>query len=522
MDNTKPKTVWNDKLEHVVLDIGESSKAYKIMHIIVAQQASKSYSMYMLVGIILGPLSGVISGIGVAVDSENILDLNKAINDFKNVGYVPTMGGIHNGHISLIKKSQKKCEKTLVSIFVNPTQFNDKSDFKKYPRNVNNDIKILKKHKVDYLFIPYLREIYKKNTKKININNKDKILCARKRKGHFDGVLTVMNRLLNLIKSKYVFMGEKDYQQLFLIKKYLSKKYKIKIINCPIIRDKNRLALSTRNVLLSKKNYFKACSIANYLSLTKKKLNKKNLSTSLKLVIKKLENLHLWFRQNRWLKWFTICTRCLVAFGFILPGYVKVIGERFTDLHNNQPMGHYLQALFETGYYYTFIGVMQIVAGILLLIPRTVLLGVLIYFPIILNICILSWSVRFEGSLFTSPLMVIACLYLFWWNFDRLKYILPFPGKALPAALPRQELNNKFPWLFFSFVAMTLVGVTTFAVTAFEVLPRNTLIDCNSQFKGTNRTQAGAEFCDCIHVNGRPVSQCLEEYEKAADDKLTN
>ena len=223
---------------------------------------------------------------------KNILDLNKAINDFKNVGYVPTMGGIHKGHISLIKKSQKKCKKTLVSIFVNPTQFNDKSDFKKYPRNVNNDIKILKKHKVDYLFIPYLREIYKKNIKKIKINNEDKILCARKRKGHFDGVLSVMNRLLNLIKSKYVFMGEKDYQQLFLIKKYLSKKYKIKIINCPIIRDKNRLALSTRNVLLSKKNYFKACSIANYLSITKKKLDKKNLSFSLKLVIKKLENLH--------------------------------------------------------------------------------------------------------------------------------------------------------------------------------------------------------------------------------------
>ena len=112
---------------------------------------------------------------------KNILDLNKAINDFKNIGYVPTMGGIHKGHISLIKRSQKKCKRTLVSIFVNPPQFNDKADFKKYPRNVNKDIKILKKHKVDYLFIPYLREIYKKNTKKININNEDKILCARKR-----------------------------------------------------------------------------------------------------------------------------------------------------------------------------------------------------------------------------------------------------------------------------------------------------------------------------------------------------
>jgi pantoate--beta-alanine ligase len=223
---------------------------------------------------------------------KNILDLNKAIKDFKNIGFVPTMGGIHAGHISLIKKSQKKCKKTLVTIFVNPTQFNDKADFKKYPRNLNNDVKILKKHKVDYLFIPSAREIYKKNTKKIKINNEDKILCAKKRKGHFEGVLNVMNRFFYLIKSKYVFMGEKDFQQLFLINKYLSNKYQIKIVNCPIIRDKNKLALSTRNVLLSKKNYFIATLIANYLSNSKKKLNRKKLSASLKVTIKKLENLY--------------------------------------------------------------------------------------------------------------------------------------------------------------------------------------------------------------------------------------
>ena len=109
---------------------------------------------------------------------KNILDLNKAINNFKNIGFVPTMGGIHKGHISLIKKSQKICKKTLVSIFVNPTQFNDKNDYKKYPRNLNKDIKILKKYKVDYLFTPNVREIYKSNIKKIKIKNEDIILCA--------------------------------------------------------------------------------------------------------------------------------------------------------------------------------------------------------------------------------------------------------------------------------------------------------------------------------------------------------
>ena len=220
---------------------------------------------------------------------RNILDLNKAINDFKNLGFIPTMGGIHKGHISLIKNSQETCKKTIVSLFVNPTQFNDKNDFKKYPRNLNKDIRILNKLEIDYLFIPSVEEIYKNKNKKITIFKKDKVLCARHRKGHFEGVLNVMNRLLNIIKAKKVFMGEKDFQQLFLIKKYLSKKHNIKIINCPTIRDKNNVALSTRNNLLTKKNYAKVALITNYL--LKFKNNKKKLQ-KLNQVIKKLENIY--------------------------------------------------------------------------------------------------------------------------------------------------------------------------------------------------------------------------------------
>ena len=100
---------------------------------------------------------------------KNILDLNKAIKDFKNFGFVPTMGGIHNGHISLIKNSQRRCKKTIVSIFVNPKQFNDKVDFKKYPRNLNKDINVLKRLKVDFLFMPEVFDIYRKSYKKIKI-----------------------------------------------------------------------------------------------------------------------------------------------------------------------------------------------------------------------------------------------------------------------------------------------------------------------------------------------------------------
>ena len=209
---------------------------------------------------------------------KNILDLNKAIKNFNNFGFVPTMGGIHEGHVSLIKNSQKKCKKTIVSIFVNPTQFNNKKDFFKYPRNLNKDIKILEKLNVHFLFIPNAKEIYKTKYKPIYIKQSDKVLCAKYRKGHFEGVLSVMSRLLNIIKAKNIFMGEKDFQQLYLIKKYLSKKYKVKIINCKTVRDKNFIALSTRNRLLSRKNYLKLIKIVKEFNKLKKLLLSKKIN----------------------------------------------------------------------------------------------------------------------------------------------------------------------------------------------------------------------------------------------------
>ena len=150
---------------------------------------------------------------------KNIFELNKAVKNYKNVGFVPTMGGIHKGHESLIKISQKNNKETIVSIFVNPTQFNQKKDFKNYPRNIRKDISILKKLKVNYLFLPEVNEIYKNRMKNFKLNKSDKILCAKYRKGHFEGVLNVMNRLLSIVKSKSVYMGEKDFQQYMLIKR---------------------------------------------------------------------------------------------------------------------------------------------------------------------------------------------------------------------------------------------------------------------------------------------------------------
>ncbi len=207
--------------------------------------------------------------------------LKKEINFKENIGFVPTMGSLHNGHLSLIKIAKKKSKKVLVSIFVNPSQFNDKKDFDKYPRNINEDIFKLKKLKIDYLFLPKQKEIYKKKIdKKITISKKDKILCAKHRKGHFEGVLAVVKRLLSKINSKYIFLGEKDFQQIFLIKKYLEKKFTTKIIPCKIIRNKNQLPLSSRNNLLNKISLKKSEKISKLLLLFKKRIifNFKNIN----------------------------------------------------------------------------------------------------------------------------------------------------------------------------------------------------------------------------------------------------
>jgi pantoate--beta-alanine ligase len=212
---------------------------------------------------------------------KSIFDLNKEIKNYRNIGFVPTMGGIHAGHKSLIKASQNKKKMTIVSIFVNPTQFNKKDDFKKYPRNIQNDIAILKKLNVEYLFTPNAKDMYKFKAKKFNLKKKDKILCAKFRVGHFEGVLNVMNRLLTIIKSKDLYMGEKDYQQLYLIKKFLSKKFKVRINSCPTIRINNKIALSTRNKLLNKRSFKKASEIASFL----KKIKYRSKSQASKLAL---------------------------------------------------------------------------------------------------------------------------------------------------------------------------------------------------------------------------------------------
>ena len=219
----------------------------------------------------------------------NKTSLTKSLRHFSDIGFVPTMGSIHKGHLSLISRSNRICSKTVVSIFVNPKQFNDKNDFKNYPRDIKKDVKLLSKtKKVDFLYVPKLRDIFKNNKKpKIKLIKIDKILCAKFRKGHFEGVLEVMDKLTNIIKPNKIFMGDKDFQQLFLVKKYLKKKYNTDVIGCKTIRNKDSLALSSRNYLLSKESRFLASKITKKLIILKKNIKLKKNKNKYLLDIKK-------------------------------------------------------------------------------------------------------------------------------------------------------------------------------------------------------------------------------------------
>ncbi|MCC3159802.1 DoxX family protein [Hymenobacter sp. 15J16-1T3B] len=231
-----------------------------------------------------------------------------------------------------------------------------------------------------------------------------------------------------------------------------------------------------------------------------------------------LDRLHARARQNRWLRAFAVCNRLALAAGFIPAGLVKVAGERFTSLSNNHPMGHYLEALHHTGFYYPFIGVLQLTAALLLLLPGTAALGAVLFFPIILNICVLSVAMRFDGSLLTSPLMVLANLFLLCWYYDRLKFLLPFTQPPAPLMPPDgPSLSTRFPVSFFAGAAAA-VALVVVGIHSFDVKPFNTLADCRAQFKGSPRTQAGSRFCACIHDQGRPLDQALAEYHRAPDD----
>ncbi len=176
------------------------------------------------------------------------------------IGFVPTMGAFHEGHLSLIRMSLRDNDITVVSIYVNPTQFNDKDDLAKYPNTIDEDIKKLKDLDVDYLFLPEYRDLYPDDFNyKIVETELSKELCGASRPGHFTGVLTVVMKLFNIVKPNRAYFGEKDYQQLMLIKGMADAFFMdIEIIAGMTIREEDGLAMSSRNLLLTPEERKKA------------------------------------------------------------------------------------------------------------------------------------------------------------------------------------------------------------------------------------------------------------------------
>ena len=199
------------------------------------------------------------------------------------IGLIPTMGSIHNGHLSLVENSMKENFFSITSIFINPTQFNDLKDFKKYPQNKKQDIEKLNTVKCDAVFFPQIEELYPEGIKrKKTISKYRDILCDKFRPGHFDGVTTVVKSLFDIVTPDAVFFGEKDFQQLKIIKELIKKNnLPIQLIDCPSVRSKNGMSLSSRynNFNTNQENLFNQISfkINDCVNLLKKQIDINNL-----------------------------------------------------------------------------------------------------------------------------------------------------------------------------------------------------------------------------------------------------
>ncbi|WP_205748763.1 DoxX family protein [Emticicia sp. CRIBPO] len=229
-----------------------------------------------------------------------------------------------------------------------------------------------------------------------------------------------------------------------------------------------------------------------------------------------MEELYHEAKADKWFQRFVVFCRIALAASFIPSGYVKMMGERFTGLPPNNPLGHYFDALHMTGYYYTFIGVAQIITAILLLIPRTSLLGALMYFPIILNIGVLTYATRFEGTRIVT-FMILASLFLLIWDYKRLKHLwLSEPPETEPVVI-KKSLGNRLRVIFFgsSFALIAFIIIGTFYL--YEIRPGNSEAECRGQCASGKNPAACETFCNCLYTQGQSLDSCLATFNKAKD-----
>ena len=212
----------------------------------------------------------------------------------KIIGFVPTMGALHSGHISLIKQSNKQCDVTICSIFVNPTQFNDPKDYQKYPITIDSDKEKLMSAGCDILFLPEVSEMYPKgfrNIGKIDFGFIAETLEGEFRPGHFDGMAQIVEKLLLAVTPDYLYMGQKDYQQAMICAELIRlRKLKTKLVLCPIKREADGLAMSSRNVRLDKASRDMAVEISRTLKFIKRSVNKARNEEHETTSIKEIEN----------------------------------------------------------------------------------------------------------------------------------------------------------------------------------------------------------------------------------------
>lgn len=214
----------------------------------------------------------------VAVLQQHIEQLK---SENKTVGFVPTMGALHAGHLSLITESKKNTDITVCSIFVNPTQFNVAADLEKYPRPIEQDIDLLNDVNADILFLPSVEEMYPEGLETavdLDFGTLDKLMEGEHRPGHFAGVAEVVKRLLDIVLPHQLFMGQKDYQQFSICRNMIQQlNLPVKIVMCPIVREESGLAMSSRNVRLTAEQRNIAANIHFVLQLVKKDFDKNKL-----------------------------------------------------------------------------------------------------------------------------------------------------------------------------------------------------------------------------------------------------
>lgn len=218
------------------------------------------------------------------------LHVNKNKKDGKIVGFVPTMGALHEGHLSLIRKSKRECDITVCSIFVNPTQFNNADDLAKYPVTIEKDKALLESVKCDILFLPSVKEMYPMgfaHSNKIDFGFLAETLEGEFRPGHFDGMTQIVEKLVRAVNPDVLYMGQKDFQQAAIVAKMLKVlKLKTRLVVCPIVREKNGLAMSSRNVRLNAQAQKTAIELSKTLRYLKRIIKTKPEISAAEIIAK--------------------------------------------------------------------------------------------------------------------------------------------------------------------------------------------------------------------------------------------